>query len=307
MRVIVTGATGFIGRALVRALQARSDEVVVLTRSAQKAQSTFGPGIEALEWNPSHPGPWTDAFNHADGVVNLAGEVVVDPFKPWSDEQRARIRSSRVDSTTAVVQAIARADSPPKVLVNQSAIGYYGSQGDTILNEESPAGNDFLAQVVVDWEDAAAPVVEKGVRLVILRTGIVLGKGGGLLSQMVLPFKFFLGGTMGNPGQWVSWIHLDDEIEMILFALTNENVRGVLNATAPNPVTMDVLSRQLGKALGRPSWVPMMGTAMKLALGQRAEAVLSSERVLPVAAEAAGYRFRYPHSDEALRSPVSRK
>lgn len=304
MRVIVTGATGFIGRALIKALQARNDEVIVLTRSADKARTALGTEVEALEWRPPQPGPWADVFNRADAVVNLAGELVVDPLKPWTEEQKALIRSSRVDSTRAVVEAILGASTPPRVLVNQSAIGYYGSQGETVLTEESSAGTDFLAGVVVDWEAAAAPVRGASVRLVILRTGIVLGEGGGLLAQMTLPFKLFLGGTMGNKGQWVSWIHLQDEVDLIIYALTHDDMAGVYNATAPNPVTMDVLSRQLGAALHRPSWVPMMGAAMKIALGQRAEAVLASQRVLPRATEAAGYRFQHPDSAQALKMLV---
>lgn len=302
MKVIVSGGTGFIGRALVRALHLRGDQVTVLTRDATRAQAVVPPGVKTLAWHPPHAGPWMDAFNDADAVVNLAGEVVVEPLKPWTEAQKARIRASRVDSTRAIVEAIERASTRPSVLLNQSAIGYYGSQGDTILTEESPAGNDFLASVVTEWEAASRPVEALGVRLVILRTGIVLGTDGGLLPQMILPFKLFAGGTMGNPGQWVSWIHIDDEVDLIIYCLTHDNVRGEINATAPNPVTMAVFSRELGQAMNRPSWVPFIGVAMKFGLGKRAEAVLASERVLPVAAQEVGYIFRHTQSGEALRS-----
>lgn len=302
MKVIVAGGTGFIGRALVRALQLRGDRVVVLTRSAARADGLFPPGVEAVEWHPPRSGPWMEAFNGADAVVNLSGELVVEPLKPWTEARRAEIRASRVDSTRAVVEAIKGAEPRPGVLVNQSAIGYYGSQGDIVLTEESPPGSDFLAGVVKDWEAAAAPVEEIGVRLVILRTGIVLGTDGGMLPQLVLPFKFYAGGTMGDPGQWFSWIHLEDEVELIIYALTHDGVRGAVNATAPNPVTMKVFSQEIGAALSRPSWVPFVGLGMRVALGRRAEAALASQRVLPAAAEAAGYMFRHAQSGEALRS-----
>jgi uncharacterized protein (TIGR01777 family) len=308
MKIIVTGATGFIGSALVKALQERGDTVVVVTRSVQKAQATFGPQIDAREWNPPQPGAWMEAFNGADGVVNLAGEPIAASHptdvvtKRWTDKQKARIMSSRVDATKAVVEAIRQADPRPHVLVNQSAIGYYGAQGNTSLTESSPAGQGFEAQVVVAWEAAAKPVEELGVRLVLLRTGIVLGASGGALPLMALPFRMFMGGTMGEPGQWFSWIHLEDEIGLILYALSHDSVHGPVNATSPHPVTMEVFSRQIGQALGRPSWVPLIGKAMRIGLGEQAEAVLASLRVLPEAAQSMGYEFRHPESAEALRS-----
>jgi uncharacterized protein (TIGR01777 family) len=194
------------------------------------------------------------------------------------------------------------------VLVNQSAIGYYGSQGDTILTEKSPPGNDFPAFVVEQWEAAARPAEDVGVRLVILRTAIVLGKGGGALPPMTLPFRMFAGGTMGEPGQWFSWIALDDEVELFIRALTDERMRGVYNASAPNPVTMEVFSRQIGQVLGRPSWVPMYGTLMRIGLGpERGRAALVSQRVLPKALEEEGYAFRHTWSDEAIRSILGKE
>lgn len=300
MKIIVTGATGYIGGALVKALQAQGDQIVALTRNAEKAKGKLGPNVEVLDWSPPQPGAWMAAFNGADGVVNLAGEPVA--AKRWTEAEKERILSSRVDATKAVVDAIRQANPRPSVLINGSAVGYYGSQGDRVLTEESPNGADFLAFVVASWEQAAKPVTAEGVRLVLLRTGIVLGQGGGALQQMVLPFRLFLGGTMGEPGQWVSWVHLDDEVAFIIYALTHDNVSGPVNVTAPNPVTMEVFSRQIGQAIGRPSWVPMLGTGLKLALGERGQAVLSSQRVLPRAAEASGYHFRYTDSGEALRS-----
>jgi uncharacterized protein len=306
MKVVITGATGFLGRALATQLLAGGHEVVALTRSAEKGRKRLGPGVEVLEWRPPVLGAWADTFSTVDGVVNLAGEPIVN--KRWTKEQKERIVASRVDATRAVVEAIKRADPRPKVLVNQSAIGYYGSQGDTILTEKSPPGNDFPAYVVERWEAEARPVEEAGVRLVILRTGIVLGKGGGALPPMLLPFRVFAGGTMGEAGQWFSWIALDDEIELIVRALTDDRMHGVYNATAPNPVTMDRFSRQIGQVIGRPSWVPMYGTLMKIAMGsERGRAAVASQRVLPQALEAEGYTFRHTQSDEALRSVLGKR
>jgi uncharacterized protein len=300
VKIIVTGATGFIGRALVRALRQRDDEVVALTRNTGKASSILGVDIEAVAWNPPALGPWTAALNGADGVINLAGEPVAD--KRWSAEQKERILNSRIDATRAIVEAIEHADPRPRVLVSGSAIGYYGSRGDVDLTEESPAGSDFLAYVVQEWETAAQPAETLGVRLVLLRTGIVLGADGGVLPRFELPFRLFGGGTMGERDQWVSWIHQEDEIGLILYALDRDTVRGPLNATAPYPVTMEEFCRELGQALGRPSWVPMIAPMMRLVLGERAQAVMSSLRVLPRAAEEFGYQFRHTSSAEALRS-----
>lgn len=303
MHFIITGATGFIGRPLVQELVRRGHRVTALTRDGQRAQAAMGPGVEVVEWHPPQMGPWTSAFNGADGVVNLAGVPVVSPVKPWTSAYRAAVRDSRVNATRAVVEAIRQADPRPRVLVNQSAIGYYGSQGDTRLTEESLPGNDFLAGVVQDWEGAAKPVEELGVRLVLPRTGIVLGPGGGLLAQLSLPFRFFAGGTMGYASQWISWIHLDDEAAILAGALEGD-MHGPINATAPEPVTMDVLSGQIGAALHRPAWVPFYGPFLKLVLGKRAEAVLASQRVIPERLLALDFPFRYRDAGAAVRAAL---
>ncbi len=302
MKIVISGATGFIGQALVKALRARGDQVVALARSVEKAQQTLGPEVEIAGWQPGQPGDWMAAFNGADGVVNLAGAPVADPLKPWTEQEQALIRSSRVDSTRSVVEAIRQAEPRPRVLVNASAVGYYGSQGDAILTESSPAGNGFLAGVVKDWEAAARPAEESDVRLVLLRTGIVLGAEGGALPALAMPFRLFAGGTMGEPGQWVPWIHLEDEIGLILYALDRDALHGSINAGSPNPVTMDLFCRQIGQALHRPSWVPGYSTLLKLALPKRKDAFLASDRMVPEAALAAGYQFRYTDSGEALRA-----
>jgi uncharacterized protein (TIGR01777 family) len=302
VHILVSGATGFIGRPLVRELLRRGHRVTALTRDVEAARRALGPSVEAVAWHPPQMGPWTANVNGTDGVVNLAGVPVVSPFKPWTHAYRAAVRDSRVNATRALVEAISAAETRPRVLVNQSAIGYYGAQGATVLTEESPPGSDFLAGVVQDWEAAARLVEELGVRLVLPRTGIVLGHGG-LLAQLSLPFRLFAGGTMGYPDQWFSWIYIDDEVAVLTVALEGE-LDGPINATAPEPVTMDVLSLQIGTALHRPVWVPFYGLFLKLVLGKRAEAVLGSQRVIPDRLLAAGFSFRYPDIGPAVRAAL---
>jgi uncharacterized protein (TIGR01777 family) len=303
MHIIVSGATGFIGQALVRELLRRDHRVTALTRDGADVRRKLGPEVTPVEWHPPQIGAWTAALNGADGVVNLSGVPVVSPFKPWTASYKAAVRDSRVNATRCLVEAIRGADPRPRVLVNQSAIGYYGSPGATPLTEESPAGNDFLAGVVKDWEEAGKPAEELGVRLVLPRTAIVLGKGG-LLAQLSLPFRLFAGGTMGYPDQWVSWIHLDDEVNLLIHALERDDVRGPINGSAPEPVTMDVFSRAIGVALQRPVWVPFYGPFLKLVLGQRAQVVLASQRVLPERTLATGFHFAHTDVGEAVRAAL---
>lgn len=302
MKIVVGGGTGFIGSALVRALKMRGDQVTVLSLNTEEARRHAGPGVEVREWHPPQPGPWMEVLDGADAVVNLAGAPVASPMQPWTAKRKAIIRDSRVDSTAAIVEAISQARNRPAVFVSQSATGYYGgTTGAKVLTEESPPGEDFLADVCQAWEAAASPAAELGVRVVHPRTGIVLGHGG-LLAQITLPFKLYIGGTMGYPQQWISWIHLEDEVDLIIHALTHDDVRGPINATAPNPVTMDLFSREIGRALSRPVWAPFYGPLLKLVLGKRAEAVLASQRVIPERAQATGYMFRHAQSGEAIRS-----
>ena len=301
MRVIVTGATGFIGGALVRALLARGDTPVALTRNVEKARKRLPPGVEAVQWDARDEGSWMEVFNSADGIVNLAGEPAFT--KPWTARQKQRIRQSRIDVTEAVVNAIGKANSRPSVLVNGSGMDYYGSQGSTVLTEESPSGNTFLAGVVREWEAAAMKAEEFGVRVVFIRTSIVLGRQGGVLPLASLPFRFFMGGVIGGK-QWVSWIHIDDEVALIIYALTHDDIRGPINAAAPNPVPMSVFSKEIGRTLHRPVWAPVPTRVLRTVLGEQANVILGSIRVQPKVAQDAGYRFQYPELEAALHEAL---
>lgn len=302
MRVVIGGATGFLGSALVRALLQRGDTVTALATNPEAARRQFGSAVEVREWHPpAMGGDWPGSVIGADAVVNLAGRPVVQPLQPWTASEKAKIRNSRVDSTVALVEAIKAADPRPPVFVSQSAIGYYGDGGDAVLTEASPSGSGFMASVVVDWEEAARPIEEFGVRLVTLRSAVVLGQGGEM-PLLALPFKLFLGGKLGRTNQWFSWIHLEDEIALILHAIDTEGLQGPVNASAPHPVTMDVFSKELGAAMHRPTWVPFYPLMFRIGLGQRSAILLTSQRVLPERARQSGYVFKHPDVDEALQS-----
>lgn len=300
LRIIVTGATGFIGRALTHRLVARGDTVTAVTRGVTHARSILPDSVAITDWSEDN-GAWReDIINQTDAVINLAGEPVAE--KRWSDRQKLAIHNSRVRSTERLIEAMSKASSRPHVLVSGSAIGYYGPRGDGILSEESSPGNDFLAGVCKDWERVAQSAENLGVRVAVIRTGIILGTSGGALPRMLTPFKLFGGGVLGPKDQWISWIHLDDEVGLILHALENEGASGPINSTAPNPMRMDEFSHALGRAMHRPVWAPGLPLAMRLVLGERAEVVFASQRVQPRRAEQLGYQFSYSRADEALRA-----
>ncbi|HEY6367573.1 MAG TPA: TIGR01777 family oxidoreductase [Candidatus Binatia bacterium] len=298
MKLVIAGASGFIGSALVQRLSQRSDSLKLLSR---KPRSPARAGnAEWLVWEPGVPGGWEESIDGADGVVNLAGEGIAE--KRWTEWQKELIRSSRIDSTRALVQAIAKVKEKPKFLINASAVGYYGARGDETLTEESTPGKDYLARVCVAWEEEAKKARDYGVRVVLVRTGIVLAKGKGALAKMVPPFKFFVGGRLGSGKQWMPWIHIEDEIGLIFFLIENASAQGSFNATAPNPVTMEEFCKVLGKVLNRPSWAPVPASLLTLLLGEMADLVLAGQKALPQAAEKMGYNFRHPNLAGALES-----
>lgn len=301
MKVAITGATGFIGRALVKALRARGDEVRALVRDPASARAQLG--VDAFPWNTSAAVP-ADAVASVDAIVHLAGEGIAD--KRWTEARKKKLRDSRIEGTRHVVDAIRAMNPKPKVFVSGSAIGYYGDVPEGDVTETAGAGADFLAHLCKDWEDTAKPAEALGVRTVLVRTGIVMGPGGGALAQMLLPFKLGAGGPMGSGRQWMSWIHLDDEIGILLHAIDDARVSGPINATAPSPARNKDFAKALGRALHRPAFAPMPGFAMKLLFGEMAGvALLTGQRVLPAKAEQTGYRFRHPELDGALRAAVA--
>lgn len=287
MRVVVTGATGFIGPKLVAALEARGDEVIVVSRSA---------GEKRVTWKDADA-----AIAESDAVVHLAGANVGE--KRWTPERIALLKSSRVDPTSHVARAIANAKRKPRVLVSASAVGIYGMRkDDAVLDENARFANDTLADICVAWEVAAAPAREAGVRVAHPRIGIVLGKDGGVLAKMLPSFRFFVGGAIGDGAQWVSWIHWKDTVRALLFAIDDERMSGPFNVTASEPVTMGDLARAIGETLHRPSFFKVPPFAIKLAVGEGfAEVVLTGQRAVPKRLSDLGFRFDFPDLRSALR------
>lgn len=296
MRVIVTGGTGFIGSALVAALAARGDEPVLLARDPSKAPA----GARALPWDGRDAAAAAAALDGADAVVNLAGENIA--AARWTPERKLALIRSRVDGTRALVSAIGSAARKPKTLVSASAVGYYGSRPAGDCAEDAPQGSDFLAALCGQWEREAQAAARHGARVVLARTGVVLGRGGGALAKMRLPFKLGLGGPLGDGRQPFPWIHLDDEVGALLFALDTPSLSGPVNLCAPAPVTNARFAKALGRAYGRPAVLPAPAFALRLALGEMAQMLLGGQRALPRKLEAAGYRFARPDLDEALAS-----
>jgi hypothetical protein len=304
MKVVLAGGSGFIGSAISRELLDTGHSVAVLTRSASAARGRMDPRVELVGWDGRSSGAWEQVVDGAGGVVNLSGESIA--AQRWSGERKQRLRSSRLDSTAALVRGLEKAAARPAVLVNASAVGYYGDRGDTVLTEDAPPGQDFLAVLCQEWERAARAAETLGVRVVRMRLGVVVGEGGGALGKMVLPFRMFVGGPLGSGRQWVSWIHRDDVAGLFRFALEDDAVRGALNATAPEPVTMATFSRTLGRVLRRPSWAPVPAPALRLVLGEMANMLLTGQRVEPHEALRLGYRFRYARLEPALRAALAR-
>jgi len=299
MRTTLTGATGFLGARLVSELASAGHELSILGRHQGSA---LPPAARFTTWDSTGDEPPPESLVGAEAVINLAGEPVA---RRWNEEVKRRIRSSRVDGTRNLVRAISRTSPPPKVLVNASAIGYYGSRGDEILTEDSRPGRDFLADLTKDWETEADGAAQFGVRVVKLRIGIVLGNKGGALAQMLLPFRLGLGGRLASGEQWMSWIHLDDAVGLILFALGNEAVRGPLNTTAPNPVRNREFTEELGAVLHRPTIFPVPAVGIRALFGETAGVILASQRVLPKVAEERGYQFQFVRLRAALENILS--
>ena len=301
MKVAITGATGFIGSRLVEKLHKQGMKVLVLTRNTNRAYQLFPttayPNVEIIAYTPTITGSWQNEIASCEAVVNLAGTPISEGR--WTNERKQEILNSRKLTTQKIVEAIANSNNKPKVLINASAVGYYGTSESATFDENSPSGNDFLAQVCQDWEAEANKVIDHGVRLVILRFGIVLGIGGAL-AKMITPFKLFTGGPIGSGEQWFSWIHVKDVVNLILYSLVTPEMSGVYNTTAPRPVRMAEFSTTMGKVMNRPSWLPVPAFAIEAMLGDGAILVLEGQKVLPQRALSSGFKFEYENLEPAL-------
>ncbi len=297
MRVLVTGASGFLGSAVCDALLARGDETVGLTRDPQRARKG-NPTVTWHAWNPAAERPPASALAGIDSVVNLVGEPI---DQRWTETAKQRIRDSRVRSTKNLVDAISGTEPRPKTLVSQSAVGYYGDRGEAMVDESTPPGSTFDAELCVAWEAAARDAETVGVRVVVIRTGLVLDPEHGVLKQLLLPFKLGVGGPLAGGGQYMPWIHIDDEVRLLLWALDTDGASGTYNATAPNPVTNREFSKALGRVLGRPAVVPVPKLALKARFGgELGEVATGGQRTVPRRALDAGFEFRHPELEPAL-------
>jgi uncharacterized protein (TIGR01777 family) len=299
MKILITGGTGFIGSALTRSLTDQGYEVTVLSRNPDSVEKICGPGIKALN-NLNQLKP-EDTFQ---AIINLAGAPIFDAR--WSDARKQIIRDSRIGLTRQLVASMARMAVKPELLISGSAIGYYGDQGDTVLTEQSATHKDFSEQLCTDWENEAKKAEQLGVRVCLIRTGLVLAEGGGLLKRMLLPFRLGLGGRLGDGQQWMSWIHRQDWIAIARLMLTDSSMQGAYNATAPNPVTNSEFARTLAHCLNRPALLPVPAWLLKILLGEMSGLVLGSQRVMPERLLALGFRFQYTDLSSALNQVLRR-
>jgi uncharacterized protein (TIGR01777 family) len=305
MRIMVTGATGFVGRPLCARLMQEGHSVTALTRDAERAKGVLGAGARCLAWGGEQDTHWREALGAIDTVVHLAGESV--GAERWTEEYKRKIHDSRVLTTRTLVEAISRQQQRPSALVCASAVGYYGDRKDEVLTESSTPGNDFLANTCREWEAEACKAEAFGLRVARMRTGVVLGRGGALEQMLyplplpISPFKLGLGGPIGSGKQWFPWIHHEDVVGMFAWAATTETVQGAFNVTAPNPVTNAEFVRTIGRILHRPAVAPAPGFLLKVALGEFADVLLGGQRALPTAAQEAGYLFLHADLEKALR------
>ena len=303
MQIVVTGGTGFIGRPLCASLCQEGHQVTLLTRRIE-AQRSYGLTLTAVEWNGREAGAWERCLEGADAVIHLAGAPIADGR--WNDARKQLLMDSRVLTTRLLVEAMSRCSSKPRTLINASGIGYYGASDDRVLDEGAARGQGFLADLCLAWEAEALRAAEFGVRVVMLRTGMVLEQDGGALPKMLLPFRFFAGGPIMPGTQWVSWIHRRDHIGLIKWALTTASISGPVNAVAPEAVTMNRFCDALGRVLHRPSWLPIPGFALHLALGELGTLMTTGQHVTPAKALSRGYVFHYPTLEPALRAILGR-
>lgn len=299
MKIFLAGGTGFVGKNLTRFLVSNGHDVTTMARHAKPAPPASGKGgsVTFVAGDGTRPGPWQEVIPQHDVLINLAGVTV---FKRWNDEYKKLLRDSRILTTRHIVDAIPENPSHPITLINTSGTGYYGFRGDEELSEDAPSGTDFLSNLASDWESEALRARSKGARVAVTRFGIVMGRDGGALQQMALPFRFFVGGPVGSGRQWVPWIHIDDLCRAMLFIAENKTMEGPFNFSAPEPVRNRDLAKAIGKALGRPSFFPAPAFMLKLVLGEFGSVILEGQRAVPAALLKHGFVFNYPRVQEAV-------
>ena len=314
MKIIISGGSGLIGSALAASLAQDGKQVTILSRNAQALAGQLPSGVQVVQWDGRTAEGWGHLVDGAGAVVNLAGESIAGDslaaliLKRWTPEYRGRLLTSRVDAGHAIVEAIEKAKVKPAVLVQASAVGYYGSRSDEELTEESSAGDDFLVRVCTAWEASTSSVESLGVRRVIIRSpGVVMSTTGGAFPFMLLPFRLFVGGPLGGGKQWFSWIHIKDEVKAIRFLIDNQEARGVFNLVAPHATTNAEFSKILGKVMGRPSWIPVPAFALKLLFGAKAAILLVSTRQIPKRLQELGFVYEYPTAQNAIADILKKK
>lgn len=303
MNIFITGGTGLIGKALIDKLIERGNNITVLSRNKEKAQKLFKNKVNVVQGDPSQKGDWQNILISGgfDSIINLAGEAVTS--KRWTEIEKNIIYESRTKTTENIIDSIKKIPNKPKSLINASAVGYYGfQQDDREINENETIGKDFLSYLCRDWEDKARKAEKLGLRVVRLRIGIVLSENGGALEKMVIPFKLYAGGHIGDGKQWIPWVHINDVVSMIIFSIDNENIKGPINLTSPNPVRMKDFCKEMGKVINRPSWLPVPSITLKATFGEMADIITSGQRAIPQKALTNGYKFQYENVEEALKN-----
>ncbi len=301
-KIVITGATGLIGKKLSAELSRMGYHIIVFSRNSRRAKEVLSEYYEYVEWDFQNSEKWKDKISDSEAVIHLAGTNLFG--RRWNDKFKEEILASRRETTKSIADVIKESSNRPSIFISASGVGYYGDGGDKILTEDSPAGNDFLAEVCKVWESEAAEVERVGVRRVSIRTGIVLSLEDGALKRMLLPFKLFIGGQLGNGKQWFPWIHIDDIVGIYIHSLHNENLVGAINAASPDICTMNEFAKTLGKVLRRPSWFPVPKFALKFAIGEAGDVVLMSQRVSVDKLLKSGYKFKFENLEEALRDLI---
>lgn len=300
MKIIITGGTGFIGTHLLKQLTLHEHSIVMFTRGAAGRRTIGRSVVHSIHWDPLDRGEWMKEVDGSDVIINLIGKNVFE--ERWNERVKKQILDSRIIPTRLIVEAVSAAKKRPSLMVSASAVGFYGDRGNEPITEESSGGNDFLADVVRQWEGAAFDAEQFGVRVAVPRIGLVLEKSGGMIGKMLLPFRLFTGGPIGSGRQFLPWVHMDDVVKGLLFPIENTQFSGRYNLVSPHPVTMDEFSRTFGSVLHRPSWLPVPDIALSILYGEGAKVILSGQNALPVRLQSAGYQFSFSELNAALKN-----